>query len=43
MCGPTGNEASANLIGGTKFPLSKRSSSRDRITRSTVCRRLGLE
>jgi hypothetical protein len=41
--GPTSNEAPANLTGGIKFTLSKRPSTSDGITWSTVCRGLRLE
>jgi hypothetical protein len=41
--GPTSNEAPANFTGGIKFTLSKRPSTSDGITWSTVCRSLRLE
>lgn len=43
MRGPTSNEAPANFTAGIKFTLSKRPSTSDGITCSTVCRSLGLE
>jgi hypothetical protein len=43
VCGPTSNEAPANLTGGIEFTLSEGSSTSDGITRSAVCRRLRLE
>lgn len=41
--GPISNEAPANFTGGIKFTLSKRTSTSDGITWSTVCRSLRFE
>ena len=43
MRGPTSNETPANFTGSIKFTLSKRPSTGDGITWSTVCRSLRLE